>query len=1753
MATLSSCKKAGNAGKSVFEPAIQGLNLTADAGIDQASSTSLINLNGSSSSAEGKSYSWVQTSGPGVITFGNSANEDTTATASLEGTYELTYTVSASSGDTASDSMIFIYDATSPIVDAGVDALLKNSAFTQAATVTDDNSVTYAWSLDSGPGNLSAADVEDPVISVDADGSYVVRLTATDVAGNQSFDTFTLDWDSSAPIVNAGVDKMVSVITLQDATVTDLNPVSYTWSKLSGPGVVSFGTPGNEDTDISASVDGDYVIRLSVTDSFGNNASDTINWRWDTTAPSVTEVTSSNADASYGSGSTLQFLVKFDEDVVVTSGTPQLTLELGATDFPANYLAGSGSSTLTFNYTVTGVDTSADLDYTSSSALSLNGAIIQDQIGYGANLLLAAPGAVGSISDNQQIVIDTTAPSITEVKTNQTDGTYGTSASMDILVVFDEVVNTIGTPQLTLETGVSDSPVSYSSGSGSDTLTFTYTVSAGDASTDLDYVSTSSLSLNGGSIRDAASNNSSLVLGTPGLVGSISDDKAIVIDTTAPVVSEVTANVVDATYGTTAVIPIHVIFSEPVIVAGAVQITLETGVVDQVVSYTSGSGTSTLTFEYTVALGDASLDLDYLNTASLDLNGGSIDDGVNAADLTLATPGLAGSISDNQSIIIDTSGPSISSVRSTATDGSYGVGTTIDILVEWSEVVNVTGIPKLTLETGATDASVSYFDGTGTGTLTFRYVVASGDINTDLDYTSTSALNLDGGTIQNGALQDALINLAAPGATNSISDNQDILVDGEDPTVSQVYTLKANGAYRSGEIIDVVVQFSEPVNISGAPSITLATGGANTDVSYTSGSGTSSITFSYTVGGTDTSTDLDYLSTSSLVLNAGTIRDTTLNDAVLTLAAPGGPNSISDDKAIVIDNTNPNLLSVDAISPDGGYSAGAPLSFRIVFDENVVIASGTPNLTLELGTTDRPAVYSGGSGTDSLTFNYTVTAGDVTADLDYANTFALDNGVIEDMAGNTASLTLPTPGALNSISDDRSIVIDTVAPTLNQVLTLKANGTYGIGEEIDILIEYNEPVIVTGVPRLTLETGVLDEQVSYTSGSGTNLLTFTYTVASGHLSSDLDYKNTSSLNLMGGTIRDLGTNSAPLVLPTPNAANSISDDKAIVIDGVAPTVTEVRSTKADGGYKALEVIDILVIFDEPVFVSGVPKLTLETGATDAVVNYSAGSTTDTLTFQYTVGAGQVNLDLDYASTTALSLGGGTIGDVVPNPADLTLPAPGGTNSISDNQNILIDSIPPVIDAGTDLYVNSATVQDATATDDSTLSYSWTRVSGPVSLVITNPTSQDPTLSALSEGVFGVQMQVTDQGGNVVTDTMSFTWDTTPPPALTTFSGVTTAGLNNAIIDVVVDFPLNVSDYEVVEIRGQQGSSAPTNCTSGTVLKTYNTGTGFVDDSYEQETNYPGGVFSARACISDKAGNLTSSQTYTNVSSSKQHKFFVSSALFTGDLKKDYLAVSFNDAHEGANARCKDLADTAGISTASDRWVAIIGTNLMNANKKIAVNGTINSMNSDVVATSKFDLWDSAMIQTNEFDENGTNVGGVKVWSGILGTGALDVNHCQSFTDETNLFQGMSGQADRGNEQWVQKGAQTCDSTFPIWCISQNSNIPEIDSLSITTGTGTKEIDISITLANDVGVERFYQKIEVYRRVGGVPPSFNCDGSDGSVLAQTFNAPFTQAQVINYTDTTVAAAGTNHSYTICTYDTDSNPALRKVKLSTTSGL
>ena len=77
---------------------------------------------------------------------------------------------------------------------------------------------------------------------------------------------------------------------------------------------------------------------------------------------------------------------------------------------------------------------------------------------------------------------------------------------------------------------------------------------------------------------------------------------------------------------------------------------------------------------------------------------------------------------------LDTTAPTVRDVTSPVPNGPYATGAVIPIQVVFSEVVNVTGTPHLTLATGSPSATpVNYASGSGTTTLTFNYTVAAGN------------------------------------------------------------------------------------------------------------------------------------------------------------------------------------------------------------------------------------------------------------------------------------------------------------------------------------------------------------------------------------------------------------------------------------------------------------------------------------------------------------------------------------------------------------------------------------------------------------------------------------------------------------------------------------------------------------------------------------------------------------------------------------------------------------------------------------------------------------------------------------------------------------------------------------------------------------------------------------------------------------------------------------------------------------------
>ena len=157
-----------------------------------------------------------------------------------------------------------------------------------------------------------------------------------------------------------------------------------------------------------------------------------------------------------------------------------------------------------------------------------------------------------------------------------------------------------------------------------------------------------------------------------------------------------------------------------------------------------------------------------------------------------------------------------------------------------------------------------------------------------------------------------------------------------------------------------------------------------------------------------------------------------------------------------------------------------------------------------------------------------------------------------------------------------------------------------------------------------------------------------------------------------------------------NPGNAASDVYAVTVIDTMPVVTSVYAD--NDAYMAGETIDITVTFDDAVTVDGTPQLTLETGVDDdddAVVDYSSGTDTTELVFQYTVGATHNSDDLNYVGTDSLKLNEGTIvARDYNNPASLALPAVDSDESLG-GRDVIVDTIAPIFSSATGINNNQS--------------------------------------------------------------------------------------------------------------------------------------------------------------------------------------------------------------------------------------------------------------------------------------------------------------------------------------------------------------------------------------------------------------------------------------------------------------------------------
>jgi len=270
---------------------------------------------------------------------------------------------------------------------------------------------------------------------------------------------------------------------------------------------------------------------------------------------------------------------------------------------------------------------------------------------------------------------------------------------------------------------------------------------------------------------------------------------------------------------------------------------------------------------------------------------------------------------------------------------------------------------------------------------------------------------------------------------------------------------------------------------------------------------------------------------------------------------------VEDTKAATSDPSNNAVVLITSVNDAPSVSISGSIS---VMEDSDSPLTGISFADADAGSTDVTTTFSIPNGTLSASSGGGVTVtGSGTGNLSLDGSLAAINSFIADSnlsflheAGNIDDQPLTvaindngntgTGGALQ----DSGVVTVTVTqnpPTVTDV-TVPANGTYGVSQNLDFTVNFDESISVNtggGIPGLSVTVGSSSQTATFISGSGTTALVFRYTVQNGDL--DANGIQVTALSSNGGTLTNGSGTGADLSL------NNIGNTSGVLVDGIAPS------------------------------------------------------------------------------------------------------------------------------------------------------------------------------------------------------------------------------------------------------------------------------------------------------------------------------------------------------------------------------------------------------------------------------------------------------------------------------------------------------------------------------------------------------------------------------------------------------------------------
>lgn len=273
--------------------------------------------------------------------------------------------------------------------------------------------------------------------------------------------------------------------------------------------------------------------------------------------------------------------------------------------------------------------------------------------------------------------------------------------------------------------------------------------------------------------------------------------------------------------------------------------------------------------------------------------------------------------------------------------------------------------------------------------------------------------------------------------------------------------------------------------------------------------------------------------------------------------------------------------------------------------------------------------------------------------------------VINGLRGTAADITA-SPASAGPDPWTGFGMIDALATAgipVTSVATTASAGIYAIGS-IGLSVTFSSPVTVTGSPRLALNTSPV-EYATYTGGSGTSTLTFSYVVQPGDVAANLAPANVAALQLQGGSILDGSSLPVDTALPAATGspggtATPFLASGALDIDSVPPTAT-VTPTPSISNQRNFAFV---VLFSQPVSTLAPGSVGVTNGTLNSLNQNNSTSYTALVTATAT---GSVVLSIPAAAVSNgafgnLAASGTAIYDTTPPTLSIGLPPSADTNT-----------------------------------------------------------------------------------------------------------------------------------------------------------------------------------------------------------------------------------------------------------------------------------------------------------------------------------------------------------------------------------------------------------------------------------------------------------------------------------------------------------